>query len=163
MKKAALVLFIIPLFTCFAFQGKVNNADEEAAIKSVIEGEITASFNGEYNTWQSYFVHEPYVVWMQGWQEGYACWKGWEDISKSAKTFIKPERKGKSINLGNSDYTIRIYGDVAFVSFKCKIKRVTKGKDHVEDTTEARLMEKHEGSWKIAYLSSIFTTTYEYF
>jgi hypothetical protein len=161
MKRSALILFVILLSNCFSSKGQTDNSKEEAAIKAVIEGEIKASFNGDYNTWEGFFVHEPYVVWMQGWKEGYACWKGWQDISNSAKTFIKPERKGTSIHNGNSDYTIKVYGAVAFVSFKSKITRISEGKSSEDEAMEARLLEKHDGIWKIAYLSSIYTATYK--
>jgi hypothetical protein len=188
MKKSFGVLVVIALFICLPLKGQTNNAKEEAeikavierefkastclllnglnyneteeaTIKAVIEGEIKASFDGDYNTWASYFVHEPYLVWMQAWKDGKSCWKGWQEISAEAKNFLKPERKGSIIFNGNYDYTIRIYDNAAYVSFKCKSTNMF-GQSKESDAMEVRLLEKHYGNWKIAYLSSIYLSTY---
>ncbi len=161
MKKSLTILFVIALFTCPSLKGQTNNAKEEAAIKAVIEGEIKASFDGDYNTWTSFFVHEPYMVWMQAWKDGKACWKGWQEISTEAKSFVKPDRKGSMIFNGNYDYLIRIYDNAAYVSFKCKSTKISEGKSNVSDAMEVRFLEKNVSGWKIAYLSSIYTDTYK--
>ncbi|NMC60991.1 MAG: hypothetical protein GYA51_16660 [Candidatus Methanofastidiosa archaeon] len=122
MKKYFSVLLGFALFMCPSLKGQTDNTKEETAIKAVIEGEIKASFNGDYNTWTSFFVHEPYVVWMQAWKDGKSCMKGWDKIGSEGKTFVKPDRKGKFFFNGNYDYAIRIYGDAAYVSFRCKSK-----------------------------------------
>jgi hypothetical protein len=161
MKKSLSILFVIALFTCPILKGQTANAKEEAAIKAVIEGEIKASFDGDYDTWTSFFVHEPYMVWMQAWKDGKACWKGWQEISTQAKNFVKPERKGSMIFNGNYDYLIRIYDNATYVSFTCKSTRISQGQSNVSDAMEVRFLEKHNGIWKIAYLSSIYTATYK--
>ncbi len=161
MKKSLLVLVVIALFTCPSLKGQTDNAKEEAAIKAAIEGEINASFNGDYNNWASFFVHEPYMVWMQSWKDGYGSWVGWDEISKQAKNWVKPERKGTIIFNGNYDYKIRIYYNAAYVSFKCKSTTISQGKSNVSDAMEVRFLEKSVGGWKIAYLSSIYTATYK--
>jgi hypothetical protein len=145
--------------TSLLLNGQTDNENEEAAIKVVIEGEIKASFDGDYNTWTSYFVHEPYIVWMQAWKEGKSCLKGWQEISAEAKNFVKPERKGTIIFNGNYDYTIRIYENAAYVSFRCKSTNMF-GQSKESDAMEVRFLEKHDGTWKIAYLSSIYLSTY---
>ena len=161
MKKSLSVLFVIALFICPSLKGQTDNAKEEAAIKALIEGEINASFNGDYNTWASYFVHESYVVWMQAWKDGYGSWVGWDEISKQAKNWVKPERKGTITFNGNYDYKIRIYNNAAYVSFKCKSTKISQGQSNVSDAMEVRFLEKSDGGWKIAYLSSIYTATYK--
>jgi len=161
MKKSLSVLFVIALFICPSLKGQTDNAKEEAAIKAVIEGEINASFNGDYNTWASYFVHESYVVWMQAWKDGYGSWVGWDEISKQAKNWVKPERKGTITFNGNYDYKLRIYNNAAYVSFKCKSTKISQGQSNVSDAMEVRFLEKSDGGWKIAYLSSIYTATYK--
>jgi hypothetical protein len=134
---------------------------EEAAIKAVIEGEIKASFEGDYNRWSGYFIQEPYTVWMQSWKEGYVSWKGWQEIGTAAKGFVKPERKGTIIHNGNYDYTIRIYDHAAFISFKCKSTRISGGQSKESEAMEVRFLEKYDGNWKIAYLGSLYLSTYD--
>lgn len=161
MKKSLLVLFVLVFLTCLSCNKKTDNAKEEVVIKAAIEGEINASFNGDYNLWTGFFVHEPYLVWMQSWKDGYTCLKGWQDISTFAQKWIKPERKGTIIFNGNSDYSIRIYDNAAFVSFKCKITGITDGQKKESESMEVRFLENHGGNWKIAYLSSIYMFTYK--
>jgi hypothetical protein len=161
MKKSLSVLFVIALVACPSLKGQTDKAKEEVAIKAVIEGEINASFNGDYNAWTSFFVHEPYMVWMQAWKEGKSCWKGWQEISTEAKSFVKPDRKGRIIFNGNYDYIIRIYNNAAYVSFKCKRTSISQGQSTISDSMEVRFLEKSVGGWKIAYLSSIYTDTYK--
>jgi len=159
MKRNFFISIVFALFLCPLIKGQTDNAKEDAAIKSVIEGEINASFNGDYNNWTSFFVHQPYLVWMQAWKDGKSCMKGWDKIGSEGKTFVTPDRKGKIVFNGNYDYVIRIYGDAAFVSFRCKSKNLIE-QNKETDSMEARLLEKLEGKWKIAYLSSIYTSTY---
>ena len=161
MKKSLLVLIVIVFFTCPSLKGQTANAKEESAIKAVIEGEIKASFAGDYNTWTSFFVQEPYLVWMQASKEMNVCWKGWQEVSTNVKNAFKPERKGSIIHNGNSDYTIRFYNNGAFVTFKCKFTTISNGQSNQFESTEARLLENQSGKWGIAYLSTIYTSTYK--
>jgi hypothetical protein len=161
MKKLLCLLIVISLFICPSLKGQTNNAKEEAAIKAVIEGEINASFNGDYITWEGFFVHEPYLVWMQAWKDGYGSYVGWDEIGIQAKNWVKPERKGTLIFNGNYDYKIRIYDNAAYVSFKSKSSLNSGGQGNDSESMHVRLLEKHDGIWKIAYLSSIYTATYK--
>ena len=160
MKKSLSVFLVIALFTCLSLKGQTDKAKEEEAIKAVIEGEIHASFDGDYATWSNFFVHEPYLVWMQAWKDGKSCWKGWQEISDQAKIFVKPERKGTIVFNGNTGYTIRVYGNASYASFLCKSTNLF-GEKKETDAMEVRFLEKHNGNWKIAYLSSIYTSTYK--
>jgi|MudIll2142460700_1097286.scaffolds.fasta_scaffold07556_6 hypothetical protein len=161
MKKYLSVLVVIAIFTCLSCKDKIDKAKEADAIQAVIEGEINASFNGDYDTWTSFFIHEPYVVWMQAWKEGYACMKGWQEVSDSMKNYVKPERKGSMIYNGIYDYTIKSYGSGAFVSFKCKSTMISEGQSTQLESWETRLLENQGTNWKIAYLSTIYPSTYK--
>jgi hypothetical protein len=161
MKTKLFILLVLILVMTMSCQKKIDMAKEEEAIKTVIEAEINASFNGEYEKWSTFFVQEPYLVWMQAWKEGYTCMKGWQDIGTSAKKWVIPERKGSIIFNGNQNYTFRIYQDAAFISFTCKSTRIVEGKEKVTEALEARFLEKHNGIWKIACLGSVYTSTYK--
>jgi hypothetical protein len=51
----------------------------------VIEDEIKVSFIGDYETWTTFFVHEPYLLWLQSTITGYSYFKGWDDLNGEAK------------------------------------------------------------------------------
>ena len=98
---------------------------------------------------------------MQAWKEGYACMKGWQEVSDSMKNYVKPERKGSMIYNGIYDYTIKSYGSGAFVSFKCKSTMISEGQSTQLESWETRLLENQGTNWKIAYLSTIYPSTYK--
>jgi hypothetical protein len=66
MKTRLLIPLVLIYGITISCQKKIDVTKEENAIKAVIEGEIKASFDGDYNAWEGFFVKEPYIVWMQG-------------------------------------------------------------------------------------------------
>ena len=68
-------------------QEKIDREKETDAIKKVIEDEIRASFNGDYETWTTFFIHEPYLLWLQATKTGYSYSNGWDDLNTEAKKF----------------------------------------------------------------------------
>jgi hypothetical protein len=161
MKKYLISLIVLGFLAGTSCQEKIDIEKEKEAIKAVIEGEIKASFDGDYETWTTFFVHEPYTFWLQASQGGYSSWKGWEEISSNVKDFIKPDRAGSVIHEGNYDYTIRVYKEAALVTFKSKITFIEEDESFEGDGIEVRSMEKQDGEWKITYLGTVRPTTYE--
>jgi hypothetical protein len=159
MKKriSVILMAVVPAICFFSCQPKVDMAKEETAIKAVIEGEINASFNGEYDTWTTFFVHESNVIWMQATNEKFWYWKGWDEISSQMKNYVVPERKGTIKFEGNSDYLFRINGHSALVNFTARF--ISKGVLGVG--CEVRALEKQQGVWKIVYLGTVYSSTYE--
>jgi hypothetical protein len=162
MKKIIFLFFAVLVITgCTPPVEEIDVAKEEEAIKAVIEGEINASFDGDYETWTNFFAHKPYTFWLQAGQGGYVCWKGWEEISSNGKDFIKPERPGSAIYAGSYDYTIKVYKNAALVTFKTKITAKREGESINIDGIEVRSLEKQNGEWKITYLGTVRPATYE--
>ena len=161
MKKIIFPMFVLMLIAGSSCQEKIDIEKEKEAIKAVIEGEIKASFDGDYETWTTFFVHEPYTFWLQASQERYSNWKGWEEISSTAKDFIKPDRAGSVIHEGNYDYTIRVYKEAALVTFKSKITDIEEEETSEYIGLEVRFLEKQDGEWKITYLGTVYSSTYK--
>jgi hypothetical protein len=162
MKKIIFSFFAVLLITgCTPPKEEIDVAKEEEAIKAVIEGEIKASFNGDYESWTNYFAHETYTFWLQASQGGYVCWKGWEEISRNAKGFIKPDRAGSAIYDGSHDYTIKVYENAALVTFKTNITGKSEDGSINYNGIEVRSLEKQNGEWKITYLGTVRPATYE--
>lgn len=163
MKK--LVIFFLTglmiLFLLNSCNSKVNVTKEEESIKAVIEGEIIASFDGDYDKWTTFFVHEPYVLFLQSNKNYFMNLKGWDTLSVSARNWVRPSRKGTILFDGNSDYIFRIYQDVAWVSFRTTSTLTSDCGESELVGIEVRTLEKHAGLWKIAYLGSVYSSTYE--
>jgi len=134
---------------------EIDFEKEKAAIMDAIEGESAAFWNKDYDQWASYWVHAPYIRTMGWWKDGgVTVVEGWEEREeRSKKNFeVSPEANPTATKVRRENINIRIYKDVAWLTFD----------QYGEDTGdnlmdmpglshETRIMEKHDGSWKIAY------------
>jgi hypothetical protein len=155
-----LVAGLFVLIQLNACKSKVDIPREQESIKAVIEGEINASFDGDYDKWTSFFVHEPYVLFLQANKNYYVDLKGWDTLSISAKNWVRSSRKGTILFGGNSDYVFRIFKDAAWVSFKSTSTLTSDCGESQMTSVEVRTLEKSEGVWKISYLGSVYSSTY---
>ena len=162
MKKIIVSIFALSLIAGSAScQEKIDIEKEKIAIKAVIEGEIKASFEGDFESRTNFFVHEPYLLWLQAHQKNFTYAKGWQEINSMAKEFITPDRVGSMIHDGNYDYTIRVYKEAALATFKAKITVVQEDGSYELEGLEVRSLEKQDGEWKITYLGTVYSSTYE--
>lgn len=134
----------------------VNYDKEREAILAVIEGESAAFWNKDYDKWASYWVHEPYIRTMGWWKDGgVTVVQGWDERAERSKgNFTKsPDANPTATRVRRENINMRIYPDVAWLTFD----------QYGEDTgdklmdmpglsRETRIMEKHNGEWKIAYV-----------
>lgn len=134
----------------------VDYEKERQAILAVIEGESAAFWDKDYDKWASYWVHEPYIRTMGWWQDGgVTVVEGWDRRAERSKgNFTKsPEANPTATRVRRENMNMRIYPEVAWLTFD----------QYGEDTgdslmdmpglsRETRIMEKHDGEWKIAYV-----------
>ncbi len=129
---------------------------EEAAIMEVIAAESAAFWDKDYDAWAAHWVHAPYVRTMGWWQDGgVTVVQGWDERSTRTRDHMEasPEPNPTASQVRRENVNIRIYEDVAWLTFD----------QYGEDTGDAlmdmpgrsretRIMEKHDGQWKIAYV-----------
>ena len=134
----------------------VDHEKERQAILAVIEGESAAFWNKDYEKWSYYWVQEPYIRTMGWWKDGgVTVVEGWNQRAERSKgNFTKsPEANPTATRVRRENINMRIYPDVAWLTFD----------QYGEDTgdklmdmpglsRETRIMEKHNGEWKIAYV-----------
>jgi len=85
MKKYLVLMIASSLIAGVSCQVKIDMEKETDAINKVIEDEIRASFNGDYETRTTVFVHEPYLLWLQATKTGYRYFNGRDDLISEAK------------------------------------------------------------------------------
>jgi hypothetical protein len=164
MKNVARLLFLALLLsscektvtvTTLTENDAIDIEKEKAAIMSVIEGESAAFWNKDYDLWASYWLHEPYIRTMGWWKDGgVTVVEGWDErAERSKKNFeVSPEANPTATKVRRENINIRIFKEVAWLTFD----------QYGEDTgdnlmdmpglsRETRIMEKHNGEWKIAY------------
>ena len=81
---------------------------------------------------------------------------GWENKKVSSKSQFDPNRRkdiwdSSKYEKVNLNIRISESGDMAWVTFEEKVRQA-KNNEHVAEAIGTRVMEKHDGQWRIAYL-----------
>ncbi|MCB0585376.1 MAG: nuclear transport factor 2 family protein [Phaeodactylibacter sp.] len=149
MLRIAFITALLIVSSSFAFGQKKTSSDEEA-IKQVIEQESRLFWARDFKNWQKVWVHEPYTIWTAASNTGVRQYIGWDAWKEQVENLFKesPEPVPYDEDVKKYDYTFRVYGDGAWVSFEQDNKGTT--------TYETRLLEKHGGKWKIAAVQLFF-------
>lgn len=142
-----------------------ESKQEIQTIWKVVLDEIAVSFKREYEPWTVYFAHEPYILWLQGQKNSYTLKRGWDEVNSTRKAMLEQlnasGKKYKYVLNGTDDYITRLYKDAALVSFTSKITVEIDGVKYEVAGREVRSLEKQDGKWKIVYLGTIYTSTWE--
>jgi hypothetical protein len=169
MKKYFVLFITIALLAGACCQEKIDTEKEKEAIIDVIKGITQSHSAGDWDTWLSLWLNEPYIFisytaadnhWMnKGWDEFH---KNLERIKKSASEENSEEPQPK-ITLEPYDFFIRVFKDCAWAEYKIKWTSQSEGSDEKEEweTHESYSFEKRDGVWKIATVSAVNTTSFE--
>jgi len=163
--------------TTAAVQTSFNEAKEKEAIMKVIEAETNCFFQRNYDCWKNYFVKADYA--FQAWNnsDGSVDTKsGWTEIDQKIRAYINaPENKPAAQKTMGQDPGVKgtpsshpkvIRKNMVFKFFNDSLayliwdqynsepdqKRFTFSKD-------CRIMEKINGEWKIANVTSYWDHT----
>jgi hypothetical protein len=122
-------------------------AEEEAAIKKMLDAEKKASDVADFKAYKSHWVEAPYVSFQYNGLSfvGDAFWKKTEELFASRKS-------NNNINT-RSDWNFTIKGETAFVTFSQKTENVEKKTTY--ETYEERYVEKVNGEWKMVNMTAI--------
>jgi tetratricopeptide (TPR) repeat protein len=134
---------------------------ERKAIREAIEGEINASFSHDYAKWKEYFVQEPFTLWQQAAKDYPVYMKGWNDINSFMKPYMEKKSESKYTLNKCSGYIFRLYKDAALVSFTTSFTHESAGVKTEGIGREVRSLEKKDGKWKIVYLGTVYTSTWD--
>jgi len=165
--KKYFVLFITIAFLANAYcQEKIDTEKEKEAIIDVIKGITQSHAAGDWDTWLSLWLNEPYIFISYTDANQHFVVKGrdkfndWLMGEASEENAEKPQPK---ITLEPYDYFIRVFKDCAWAEFKIKWTSQVEGSDETEEweTHENYSFEKRDGVWKVATISAVNTTSFE--
>lgn len=129
---------------------------EKAAIVEVIERQAAAFWAKDFQRWADTWVHAPYIRRL-GWSDsgGVVSVEGWDTIGARMKKNMadNPTPNATPAKLVRERLNFRIYGDVAWVTFEQH--GVSTGEPRFDMpglSHETRILEKHDGRWRVAYL-----------
>ncbi len=163
---ATLGFLVLPLITplpvAIAQSSTASRKDEaalekeKAAIVDVIERQAAAFWAKDFDGWADTWVHAPYVRRL-GWSPtgGVVSVEGWEAIGVRMQKNMAADPKPNltPAKLVRERLEFRIYGDVAWLTFEQH--GVATGEPRFDMpglSYETRILEKHDGKWRVAYL-----------
>jgi len=123
----------------------VDLASEKEAIINCLNNETKAAFQRNYSLWTEHWVHESDIskTYINHVDSSYSESLGWEKISDFVRNFIEEHPEPEPLPKMLEDIDLRLYGNGAWVSFE-QLDSIRGWK------RESRLMEKQDGTWKIA-------------
>jgi tetratricopeptide (TPR) repeat protein len=153
-----LVLFLQLSFSSISFSQMNSTQADEDAIKTAIMNETKSwaarNYEGMANAW----VQEDYVLQMFSTLYYYGENLGWDSIDTHIKSNLKNLPSPIKGDITWSDWNIRVYEDCAWASY---IQTNKEGEEKPTVGREIRFLEKKDGSWKFAYLNTVFKSDYQ--
>ena len=126
---------------------------DRAAILRVIEEETTAYFAKDFERWAACWVHAPHARRL-GWyaRGGRMAHVGWDEeaaeMRLSMEQFPTPNPSVKEVRREN--ISVRVGGDLAWVTFDQSAPSTGDPFDVPGVQQEMRVLERHDGEWRIA-------------
>ena len=122
----------------------------------VIDRESEAFWNKDFEGYAACWLHEEHVRTMGWWEDGgITVVEGWNERAARTQKHMEasPEPNPTANNVKRVNVNLRIFEDVAWMTFD----------QYGEDTgdslmdmpglsRETRILEKHDGEWKIVYV-----------
>jgi DNA-binding CsgD family transcriptional regulator len=129
---------------------------DEAAIKEVCLKETWGHHYGDPDLWASAWLHRDDCS-LIGifWDTGLFARIGWADIEAAIRPFAEAKAAGTSevILTRHSGHRIKVIGDMACATFTETLWDFSDaGRNTPMDLFELRILERHDGCWKITHL-----------
>jgi hypothetical protein len=157
MKKIVAFAFLIWLFN--SCTNNINIAQEEEAIKAVIENETNSYLQKDIEQRSKSFLHDESVIVLVSGKRNYGYAVGFKQILKSQKMSVKNNPIASTNKFKNLNYKIKVYEKSAWAVYDEML--YSSSGEFIEKVINARFLEKINGDWKIVYLSHVNTTSYE--
>ena len=128
---------------------------EKEAIRQLIANETESYYQQDFEAWKSNFVDAPYF-------REYGYWEGYPEKVKHFNGFdtlknFKQKQFNENGTIWKGSYekryneNFRIYPDIAWYTFEEKSYN-SETDAFLGRSFETRILEKHDGKWKVAYL-----------
>lgn len=129
---------------------------DETAIMEVIAAEAKAFWDKDFSALAACHLHAPYTRRMGWWERrGITDRRGWADIGQVFSDHFArdPVPNPSAAAVRRDNLNIRIMGDMAWVTFdQHSIDAGEPLMDMPGVSHETRILERHDGAWKIAYV-----------
>ena len=159
MKMNFIALFTFILFAGISCQEKIDMEKEKEAIKTVIEEVTDAWLTRDFDRLAFTFVQDEFATRLRTGKNGYLYSAGWEEIGQLYKESIKNNPNPITNKEVKTNYKIKVYKESAWAVFDNEVYN-SEG-ELMQKRVHVDFLEKVDGSWKIAYLSIVGTSSYD--
>ena len=148
-------LSMLLLLACVQPAPKMDLEKEKKAIREVIGRETESYYQQDFAAWKSCFVDSAYFrshCFWDGWPEKVRVYNGFDTLELIKKDQFKQDKtiwKGSTEERLNENF--RISSDMAWYTFD-QLSYENGTRKFLGRSVETRILEKHAGQWKIAYL-----------
>lgn len=129
---------------------------EEAAVMAVIEAETVAFYSKDFAALARCSVNAPYTRRLGWWSRGGITDRtGWDEIARRIKPQMEdnPAANATAELVRRENIVIRVGADMAWVTFDQYAPSTGEpDMDMPGLSRETRILEKHDGQWRIAYV-----------
>lgn len=130
-----------------------DKAADEAAILALIERNRIAVWTGDFEAWESCFVHADYTTRWGWWQSGgIFVRRGWDELRARMRDSGPRPRPNYAYDTTVHNLSLRIGADMAWATFEQHYPGPEVAEGGTGLTREMRVFERHDGQWKIAFL-----------
>ena len=157
MKNLLIALTAVLLCTGLSAKEK-NNEKEKEAIIQVITESTNAYRAKDFDRIAATFVHDDSVIKTAASKGGYMIKSGWEDIASNYSQNFTNNPDPIVRKFEKTNFKIKVYKESAW-AIHDEINTLENGKNTKQIITH--FLEKHDGKWKIIYMSQIFASSYD--
>ena len=149
--KTKLIIFTLLLSSLLPFAPnaaaqKAASAEDEAAIKKVIEGVTTSMYARDLKTYLAYWVNAPYVSRVAVDREGKVTKMTGDEWRKMVEEYATQNLAPSKETATRENWLIRVNGNAAFVVFD---QHNQYPDSTTRDSVEERYLERVDNEWKI--------------
>jgi len=159
MKKYLIPLIVLVFLTGTSCEEKIDIEQEKKAIISVIKEETNAFLSRDFERLAANYVQDETNIRLAASKSGYTYYVGWEDLGAAFKEYFENNPDPSTNKYVKTDYKVKVYKESAWA-----INNETVYDSEGEISSKmivVRFLEKVDGEWKIVYLSTVNTTSYE--
>ncbi len=153
------VLAVIAIMLCTGLSaGEKKESKEREAIVEVIKECTNAYRAKDFQRISETFVQDETAMKIGAAKGGYFVRPGWENIAANYENNFKNNPAPITRELKKTNFIIKVYKKSAWAMHN-EIQPTSHG-----DTSKqiiVHFLEKHNGAWKIVYMSQIFVSSYD--
>ena len=158
MTKQYLIL-VFALITYSLAYGQSISPDEKAII-DLVKAESKAYLQHDFDTWSSYWIHEPYTHHNYTTSSYHKRLLSWDELQRSCKEEFKA-LPNPNFDIEKSDFKIQVFGNTAIANFKETYLNLTSNDKDVWNANNNAFFEKKDGEWKIVGYNIVNETTFK--